>query len=143
MIEKVIYLIEDMFESCDMDFNDLRECEIDVNFFQDYKNTRIVNSFLFNFSKIQDKIGQKLIKQVLYNLGEIDGFNIPFKDVLNIAEKLELLTSDEWETFREIRNLIAHEYPFSIEERVENIQEALRVYPMMKDVFKRLKNAIE
>ena len=44
---------------------------------------------------------------------------------------------------REIRNLIAHEYPFSIEERVENIQEALRVYPMMKDVFKRLKNAIE
>ncbi len=143
MIQKTIHLLEQMFASCDMDYDDLKETAIDSAFFEAHDNVRIVNSFLFNFSKLQDKIGQKFIKQVLYVLKEIDDFEVPFKDVLNIAEKLALLSTDEWERFREIRNLLSHEYPFSIEERVENIQQALEIYPQLKSSFERLKHAVE
>ena len=143
MIQKTIHLLEQMFASCDMDYDDLKESAIDSAFFEAHDNVRIVNSFLFNFSKLQDKIGQKFIKQVLYDLKEIDDFEVPFKDVLNIAEKLALLSTDEWERFREIRNLLSHEYPFSIEERVENIQQALEIYPQLKSSFERLKHAVE
>ena len=40
--------------------------------FDDYSNVRVVNSFLFDFLKIQDKIGTKLFKKILYVAKEID-----------------------------------------------------------------------
>jgi len=82
-LQEIFNLCDAMFANADIDFHELKNAKIDEIFFVDYANTRIVNSFLFHFSKLQDKIGTKLFKKVLYELKEIDTYAIPMIDVLN------------------------------------------------------------
>ena len=143
-LRETISICDKIFQNCDMDFYLLKSQKIDSSFFDDYDNTRVVNSFLFNFSKLQDKIGAKLFREVLYELKEIDILNIPMIDVLNHLERLEIIENAQiWESLREIRNLLSHEYPFDINERVENIQLALDGYKELKKIYENLKNEIE
>ena len=142
-LEEIFNLCDTMFANADIDFNELMNSEIDETFFSDYTNTRIVNSFLFNFSKLQDKIGAKLFKKVLYELKEIDTFSVPMIDVLNQLEKLEILKDTRaWDELREIRNILSHEYPLDIEERVENIYLVLKNYEVLKSIYGNLKRAV-
>lgn len=139
-LKEIIENIEIMMKNCDVDYNELKDSEINKEFFEDYKNVRIVNSFLFNYSKIQDKMGAKLFRKSLYTLKEIDDENLPMKDVLNILEKLNIVeNSKDWDKLREIRNILSHEYPIYIEERIENILLALNGYFLMKKIFYNLK----
>ena len=141
---EIFNLCDTMFDNADIDFEALMKFEIDEKFFMDYNNTRIVNSFLFNFSKLQDKIGAKLFKKVLYELKEIDTFSIPMIDVLNQLEKLEIVEKvGAWDELREIRNMLAHEYPLDIEERVENIYLVLKNYKVLKSIYGNLKASVQ
>ena len=142
-LKETLTICEQIFKNCDIDYNELMGKDIDKDFFEDYQNTRIINSFLFNYSKLQDKIGAKLLKQLLYELKEIDNTSIPMIDVLNILEKLEILEKTQWDNLRDIRNLLAHEYPFCMQERIENIKLTLESYEMLKNIYKRVKNAIK
>ncbi len=142
-LKETLTICEQIFKNCDIDYDELMGKDIDKDFFEDYQNTRIINSFLFNYSKLQDKIGAKLLKQLLYELKEIDNTSIPMIDVLNILEKLEILEKTQWDNLRDIRNLLAHEYPFCIQERIENIKLTLESYEMLKNIYKRVKNAIK
>ncbi len=143
-LEAIFTLIETMMENCTIDYNALQNSSINESFFDDYNNTRIVNSFLFNFSKLQDKIGAKLFKQVLYELKEIDTFSLTMIDVLNRLEKLNILDSaEQWERLREIRNILAHEYPFDTEERIENITLAMEGFKELKSIYTSLKKPFE
>ncbi|NOT17946.1 MAG: hypothetical protein HOP20_07785 [Sulfuriferula sp.] len=131
--------IDMLFASCEMDLVDMRAKTIDESFFAHYENQRIINSFLFNFGKIQDKIGAKLFRAVLYAQQEIEDESMPMRDVLNVLEKLKLLNSaDDWERLREIRNALAHEYPFDITERIENIHLAMDAYSTLKTIYANL-----
>lgn len=142
-LKETIKVCDQIFANCDIDYYELTNQEITSSFFEEYNNTRIVNSFLFNFSKLQDKIGAKLFKNVLYELKEIDDINIPMIDVLNHLEKLNILENQEdWDSLREMRNILSHEYPFDIEERCENIILALQGYTKLKIIYKNLKDAI-
>ena len=143
VLNQTIEICDKIFANCDIDYNDLVNLNIDIDFFEDYNNIRVVNSFLFNFSKLQDKIGSKLFKEVLYHLKEIDTKNIPMIDILNILEKLEIIDKNDWDTLREVRNLLAHEYPFSQEERIENINIAIQSYEKLKSIYKSIKYAIK
>ncbi|PHS39413.1 MAG: hypothetical protein COB07_06575 [Sulfurovum sp.] len=144
VLNSMFLIIDTMIENCTIDYNDLQNASIDERFFDDYNNTRIVNSFLFNFSKLQDKIGAKLFKQVLYELKEIDTFSLTMIDVLNKLEKLNILdASEEWEKLRETRNILAHEYHFDIEERIENIALAMEGFMELKRIYFSLKKAVE
>lgn len=132
-------VIDMLFASCEIDLADMRAKPIDVLFFKHYENQRIINSFLFNFAKIQDKIGAKLFRSVLYAQHEIDDESIPMRDVLNVLEKLQLINNaDDWERLREIRNTLAHEYPFDIAERIENIHLAIEAYSTLKVIYVNL-----
>lgn len=133
-------ILDLLIKSCDIDFGILRESNIDRNFFSDYSNQRIVNSFLFNYIKIQDKTGTKLFKHVLYELKEIDDYSIPMIDVLNNLEKLNIIEkTDEWDRLREIRNNVTHEYPSDIDERIENIKLTLEGYSTLKKIYNNTK----
>ncbi|MDF1882574.1 hypothetical protein JHD49_01320 [Sulfurimonas sp. SAG-AH-194-C21] len=141
MITSIFKICDEMIKSCDIDYGDLKSQNIKNDFFEDYTNTRLVNSFFFNFAKLQDKIGAKLFRQVLYDLKEIDDKNLPMIDILNILEKLEILEDlKDWDTLREIRNSLAHEYPFDIEERIENIKLAIDGYKTLKEIYKGIVN---
>jgi len=139
--------LEMIFERCDAlfygaetDCKELKSSEITPEFFDDYRNTRIVNSFLFNFAKLQDALGAKLFRKLLYELKEIDQLNLPMLDVLNLLEKLGIIEdAAQWDELREIRNVLAHDYPSEIKERIENIQLALKGYEIVKEIYHRLK----
>jgi hypothetical protein len=143
-LKEIFKLIDTMMVSCDIDYNELKNSKIDVEFFEEYQSVRIINSFLFNYARIQDKIGAKLFKKVLYYSKEIEVENIAMKDALNILEKLGIIEDTySWDRLREIRNNLAHEYPFSIEERVENITLAIDGYGLLKAIYSNLKSYVE
>jgi len=143
-ITSIFEMIDRMMENATIDYNALQEKVIDAAFFEDYNNTRIVNSFLFNFSKLQDKIGAKLFKTVLYELKEIDSYSLTMIDVLHKLEALEILdTTESWDRLREIRNILAHEYPFDVEERVENIGLAMEGFVSLQEIYDKLKKKVQ
>jgi hypothetical protein len=133
-------LIERLFMSCEIDYLDIKKNTLSSTFFDEHQNLRLINSFLFGFSKIQDKIGAKLFKKVLFELKELDDDSVPMRDVLNTLEKLKIIqNTEDWERIREIRNLLTHEYPLDSEERIENIEQCLFAYDILKAIFIHLK----
>lgn len=140
ILREDIAMLELLFGSCDIDYNIISGTDINFIFFKDYANQRVVNSFLFNYIKIQDKMGGKLFKNLLYELKEITDFSVPMIDVLNNLEKLNIIErADVWDRLREIRNTITHEYPSDIDERIENIKLALEGYITLKQIFAGIK----
>ena len=126
---------------CDIDYQLLVAADINEDFFADYHNVRIVNSFLFNFSKLQDRIGAGLLKNVLYELKEIDTFAIPMLDVLHLLEKLEIIdTATIWDELREARNMLTHDYPLEASERIATIHLIRDSYPALKTIYYQLRS---
>lgn len=139
-LKNTIKAIEQLFVSCSIDYELLINEEINLEWFKNYNNQRIVNSFLFNYIKIQDKIGAKLFKNLLYSLKELDDFSTPMIDVLHLLEKLDIISSiEEWDKLREIRNILTHEYPFDIEERIDNIELCLESFDILLSLFSNIK----
>ncbi|HHH73097.1 MAG TPA: hypothetical protein ENL04_04670 [Sulfuricurvum sp.] len=135
--------IDALMKSCDIDYELLVGMKHDESLFTDYTNQRIVNSFLFNYMKIQDKIGAKLFRGILFELREIDDESVSMKDMLNRLEKLQLIQSaSQWDTLREIRNAIAHEYPLDTQERLENFTMAIHGYRLLKQMYVTLKGEV-
>ncbi len=127
--------VDALVRQCEADYELLKNQTIDAAFFEHIQNQRLVNSFLFNYMKLQDKIGAKLFRAVLWELREVDDESMPMRDILNRLEKLQLIEDAKaWDRLREIRNAIAHEYPLDIEERVENIAAAMQGYSLLKTI---------
>ena len=138
-LKELFKLLDSIFDNAIIDYEELSRYKIDIDFLEDIRNRRLANSFLFYFSKIQDKIGAKLFKKVLYELGEIETYSIPFIDILNILEKLEILSSKEWLKIREIRNELSHDYPSDIYDSIENLKLSLQYFPKILEIYKNLK----
>lgn len=72
----------------------------------------LFDQLIYRFSKLQDSMGSRLFKQLLEALEE-DISGLPFIDILNKMEKLNLLDrSLDWIVLRQTRNTVSHEYPF-------------------------------
>jgi hypothetical protein len=143
-LNPVFQTLDQLFASCDQDYGLLKDQTVNTGWLKNYSNQRIVNSFLFNYIKIQDKFGASLFRKLLYALREINTENLPMLDILNILEKLEIIESVEiWDRLREIRNVIAHEYPMEMEERLENIVLALDGYAQLKRLYTRIRSYAE
>jgi len=131
--------IRQMMQSADIDYTLLTAQTIESTWLADYNHQRIVNSFLFNFLKIQDKIGGKLFRLALQQWREMDSDDITMLDILNRLEKLGIIESVEaWDKLCEIRNALTHEYPEDTRLRIENIQLALRGYKQLVDIVVKL-----
>jgi len=98
------------------------------------------------FAKLQDMIGAKLFPFILeFTQQEQTGF-VPFRDILDKLEKMEILSSAQWWVdMREIRNHVAHEYPDNPELMCKNLNDAiiaagelLEYWTFLKGIIKRL-----
>lgn len=98
--------------------SDLNELE------SDQVKLRLVDQILFRFTKLQDAIGNRLIPATLSSLKE-PFEEWPMIDRLNRLEKLGFINTDEWLSWREIRNRLAHEYPDHPEVRYAAILNAI------------------
>jgi hypothetical protein len=81
----------------------------------------LLDQMIFRFAKLQDTIGKRLFKELLEYLGE-ETENVSFRDLLLRLEKLQIIPSaSEWLEFREIRNIVSHEYPEDNERLIEGL----------------------
>lgn len=129
-----------MFETADVDLHELEGIPQNQEFWDQHYHLRLVNSFLFSFSKIQDRMGAKLFKLLLLELREIDSDAIPMRDVLNKMSKLGLIDDPGlWDRLREIRNLLSHDYPDSWIERSQNLSLAIEGYGLLKSLFEKIR----
>ena len=143
-LNSIFESLDGLFKSCEIDYTVLIVQTLDASWLEDYSNQRIVNSFLFNYIKIQDKLGASLFRKLLFSLREINNENLPMIDILNLLEKLEIIPSvASWDRLREIRNVITHEYPAETEERLENIALALSGYEQMKLLYANIKKYVQ
>lgn len=83
-----------------------------------------IDQLVYRFQKLQDDMGNKLFKSVVANLGETEVFNKPILDILNIMKKYGVLNENvDWQTMREIRNSLAHEYLDDVKSDIELIND--------------------
>jgi len=103
--------------------------------FNDIEKIKTIDSFIYRFTKVQDRMGEKFFPLVLAELYEYKS-NMAFIDVLNRLEKLELLeSSDAWIEYRKLRNTLTHEYPDNEDEIIEAINLSIEVYKKMKTIY--------
>ena len=102
---------------------------------------KIQSSFIdqmnFRFSKLQDTIGESLLKGILLLVKE-DVKRMTFLDILNRLEALDVLDKNIWLNLREVRNEIAHEYSFNQDEVVDNINIIYTKSDKLIEVYKNL-----
>jgi len=109
---------------------------------------KIESSFIdqlnFRFTKLQDTIGESILKGILIKSQE-DVEKMTFLDILNRLEKLEILDKNRWLALREVRNEIAHEYSFNQDEVVDNInliydrsEELIKIYKRLKELINEI-----
>lgn len=136
-------MLDQLFHSCQQDYDLLACATLDANWLSSYDHQRIVNSFLFNYIKIQDKLGAKLFRTLLYELREVSDDSMPMIDVLNLLEKLRIVDdAQSWDRLREIRNAIAHDYPMSVQERLEMIGLAIQGYDLLRQTYQRIRDYV-
>ncbi len=110
--------------------------------FEDIEKIKAIDSFIYRFTKIQDKIGDKLFPAILRELQEYKS-SMALIDVLHKLEKLELLSSsDDWIDYRKLRNTLTHEYPNNSDEIIEAINLAIEVYEQMKNIYSVMLNRV-
>lgn len=106
--------------------------------FENIEVVKTIDSFIYRFSKIQDKMGEKLFPAVLKELQEYKD-SMPLKEVLLKLEKLELIPSaDKWIYYRELRNIAAHEYPDNEADVIEAINNMLSAYKEIISIYSHI-----
>lgn len=108
----------------------------------DRSRVRVVDQLLFRFIKLQDTVGERLIPATLAVLRE-SFEDWPMRDRLNRLEKLGYLDVENWLSWREVRNRLAHEYPDQPEIRfaalIAAIDAARSLAALYQDWHTRLK----
>ncbi len=103
--------------------------------FEDIEKIKTIDSFIYRFTKIQDRMGEKFFPLVLAELYEYKR-TMALIDVLYRLEKLELLSSsDRWIEYRKLRNVLTHEYPDNEDEIIEAINLSIEAYIDMKKIY--------
>jgi hypothetical protein len=98
------------------------------------------DQLIFRFSKLQDVMGSRLFRQILEMLGE-DVSGVPFIDILNKMEKLDLIDkAATWISLRQTRNIISHEYPFAQEEQADELNLLMTDIELLSGIWLKLKS---
>jgi len=112
----------------------LRKIDIE-NLDNDKRLREIVDLIIFNFTKIQALLGEKVFKEIA------EVMLLEYNDFLDLLSKLEkngILDVYEWKKLRVIRNNFSHEYPDEIEEITSNINEAIENIDILQKVVKNI-----
>lgn len=96
------------------------------------------DQFILRFTKLQDAMGARLFPAVLGYLQE-PYEDRPMLDKLNRLEKLGYLVSvEQWNVLRAIRNRFAHDYPQDDAMRAAYLNEAVDAVPLLQALLSRI-----
>ena len=102
-----------------------------------------IDQLIFRFTKLQDEIGNNTFRLLLEYLQE-DIADKPFRDILNILERLNIIeSSDTWLSLRELRNDLTHEYPELIDETIYKLNYLHLQLPILENIFLIIKHQVE
>lgn len=111
--------------------------------FSDYELLTRLDSFAFQFLKVQSAMGEKLFPEFFQFLTGRAVEEVTFIDILNTLEKYGFLSAERWKSLRKLRNAFVHIYPWNTEEKKEALKEAFRELPYMRSVFNSIKNFLK
>lgn len=112
--------------------------ELKAESLDDFDKVKVIDSFIFRFIKIQDLMGNKLFRELLVALEEYES-SMSMLDILDRLEKLELIPSAaRWLDYRNLRNILTHEYPDNRDDLIEGLQMALQVFEEMQHILKAM-----
>ena len=111
--------------------------------YQDLSQEEIqaMDQFIYRFSKLQDTIGEKLIKMV-FSLYEENIEKFTFIDILNRLEKADILTRKEWTELRDIRNELSHNYEDEPMESAIVLNKVYEKEEVLESIYKNIKNVL-
>ena len=145
--------IKDAIEECDKHLLRIHESfarisnkfPLDIDVYKNFSSEDVmaIDQFLYRYTKLQDKIGSSLIKNICIYL---DGDNDlrTFIDNLHVLEKYDILTSvAEWEELREIRNSLTHEYTNRVEQQVEMLNSLIQYKVVLISIFTKMKKIVQ
>lgn len=102
-----------------------------------------IDQFLYRFAKLQDVIGQKLIKCIYEYIGESTESK-SFRDIFNKLEQIGIIEDfEKWNRLREIRNELSHEYGDDVKESVERLNMIFKFEPALKEYFEKISSYYE
>ena len=105
------------------------------------ENIQAIDQFIYRFSKLQDTIGEKLIKMV-FSLYEENITKFTFIDILNRLEKADILTAQEWKELRDIRNELSHNYEDEPMESAIILNKVYEKEELLESIYKNIKNIL-
>lgn len=112
--------------------------QLNIESLDNYEKIKVIDSFIFRFTKIQDLMGQKFFREILDSIGEFKP-TMSFLDVLDRLEKLELIESAEaWVQLRNLRDVLTHEYPDNRQELLEGIKLSVQSFTEVSIAYQRL-----
>ncbi len=89
----------------------------------DEENIEHIDQYIYRFSKLQDTLGDKVFKALLFCVGETVK-NRTFIDIFNRLDELEIISDyEKWDKLRKIRNEISHEYDATEEEIAQKLNK--------------------
>ena len=98
-----------------------------------------IDQYLYRFAKLQDVLGRRLFKNVLFSLGE-DVENKSFIDIFNRLEQLNIITNyDKWLELRLVRNELSHDYDDIPDQNADKINT---IYSLKDDLISYLENIV-
>lgn len=102
-----------------------------------------IDQLIFRFTKLQDEIGNNSFRLLLEYLQE-DIADKPFRDILNILERLNIIESvDTWLSLRELRNDLAHEYPELIDDTIDKLNHLYLQLPLLENILTIIKLKVD
>lgn len=103
----------------------------------------LFDQLIYRFSKLQDSMGVRLFIQLLEVLEE-DVSGVPFIDILNKLEKLNLIeNAKDWVKLRQTRNNVAHEYPSYKDVQIEELNLLPEQVHRLSNIWKNLETYTE
>lgn len=108
----------------------------------DRARVRIVDQLLFRFIKLQDTVGERLLPATLSKLRE-PFEEWPMRDRLNRLEKLGYLNVNTWLAWREVRNMLAHEYEDNPEIRFATLMSAIDAAKALSALYRSWRTRLE
>lgn len=117
--------------------------KLTADIYKDFEKVKTIDAFIYRFIKTQDLIGEKLFKEYLTSVGDYKD-DMTMLDVLNKLEKQGILESALlWMDYRNLRNMLTHEYPDNEEEILQGIETALMVFDNMKKIYLGIINSAQ
>ncbi len=99
---------------------------------------RLIDQFILRFLKLQDTLGEHVLRRfAVQTLGEPVS-DLPLADVLNRLERFGYLDAAVWARWRALRNSLTHDYPEHPEIRAALLNEAVAATSALAGLVARI-----